>query len=406
MRLLRIATPVLLVLLLFACTNPNLGSNPRDDPGTGDLGDDPVAPEDLSPVPSDATAGGGPGVFFALVSDPDNDTLSLVRSQASSPDQYETVVDGQVSTSTPIARFSDDNSSVAYVNVQNQLVWHELDTSTTHSVRSYSADAPNRDEFWWQGSDAILFSSDGSLSRAVLDTGTVQVSPIIGSEICHHDIALNPFAAPDSGRSLALTYVHEDSNGSIAMVFSGDFNQTGEISNTSALVSHSNTFGIDFDPMLTWLNDEVLVWRTDQTVSTLWYCNVADYVSDEDPTALGWITIDDANAPRDFLLAPDASGIYFFGSPAYQNGNVVTKAQIPSEVGDYSAEVFYTDDLEYTVSRVAFSPSGKYFLVGNRTRLRCFSVQDTTSRYRWWEDTVLEAQLDSGTLELVEIWWL
>jgi hypothetical protein len=400
MRLRLILVTFVLVLLLTACPNPAGGTDPN--PGEED---DPVLPQDLPSIPEDATpSDGGAGDFLALIVDTADNAVSLVRSSASEPSQLEIIIDGDISSSTPYVRISPDASAVAYLNVSNQLIWLETDSTRSYVVRTYTIGAENTDEFWWYDDDTLLFSSDASLSRAAIVDSIVESSEIIGGEICHHDLALNPYAAVGSGRTVALTYVNSDSHGTIATVFTGDYVDTGDagqINNTSAIVSHSDEFDIGFDPMLTWLSSDVLVWRTDLAVSTLWYCNVTDYLAHTDPSSLGRVGIEMENAPTKFLLSLDGSCIYLYG-----NGKAVSRAAVPTEVDDYDAEVFYVDDIEFTISKLEFSPSGNYFLVGNRSRLRCFATDDPAQRFSWWEDTSLETQLNAGERELLEIWWM
>ena len=199
---------------------------------------------------------------------------------------------------------------------------------------------------------------------------------------------------------MALTYILESGGMTFPTVYAGDYlddGSSGQITNTQPLVTHTDSFDIGFDPMLTWLSEDVLVWRTDPTVSTLFFCNVTEYPADE---SFGVISIDNANAPTDFLLSGDGTTVYFYG-----RGNAVSSVPNPANVDEYDAQAFYVDDIEYTISNLAFSPSGKYFLVGNRSRLRCFDASDPSVRYRWWEDSDLERSLDEGSLELLDIWW-
>ena len=395
LRAIAVLIALAVVVLLVACPNPGLGP----DPTTDGEDPDPVDPGTLLQIPDDATlSSGGPGIFYAVISDLQDGSVSLITSSAANPAEIVTIVDGDISPTEPLVRFSADSTMVVYVNTLNELTMLDRTNGESYVVQSYSEGAGNMDEFWWYDNDTLLFSSAGSISRAVISGTELEKGAVTNSEICHHDLSLNPFSHLTGGSSAALTYIHEVAGGTIAVVYVGDYlddGTAGEIVNAWAIVSHSNEFGIDFDPMLTWLSEDVLVWRTDEAVSTLWFCNVAEY-----PASLGWVSINSAEAPTDFLLSPGGNTIYFFG-----RGNVVGAVSNPAVQGDYNAQVFYTDDIEYTVSKLAFSPSGNYFLVGNRSRLRCYDSADPSIRYRWWEDTELEQELDDVSLEVLQIWW-
>ncbi len=395
-RVITVLIALAVVVLLVACPNPGLGPDPiieGEDP-------DPVDPGTLLQIPDDATpSSGGPGTFYAVISDLQDGSVSLMTSSAASPAEIVTIVDGDISPAHPLVRLSANSENVAYVNAAGDLIVRDRLGENSYVARSYADGAADMDEFWWYGNNILLFSTGGSISRATLsESGLDPPRPIIGSAFCHHDLAQNPFSAIAGGIEVALTYINESAGGNQVIIYVGDYlddGSSGEITNIVPTVAIANAFRIGFDPMLTWLSDDVLVWRVDETVSTLWFANVAD-----SPAAWGWVEIEGANAPTDFLLAPNGDTIYLFG-----RGSIVTSAPIPTVQGDYDAELFYTDNIEYTVSKLAFSPSGSYFLVGNRSRLRCFDSADPSVRYRWWEDTELEQQLDDVSLEVLQIWW-
>ena len=401
-RVIMVLIALAVAILLVACPNPGLGPDPITD--GEDL--DPVDPATLLQIPDDATpSSGGPGVFYAATSDLEDGSVSLITSSAANPTEIVTIVDGDISPTQPLVRFSDDSNMVAYVNTLDQLIIHDRPSGESFVVRSFSTGAEDMDEFWWYDDHTLLFSSGGSISRAMVSGLELeQPTAVTGSEVCHHDLSLNPFSAFPGGIGIALTHIEELAGGTLAAVWVGDYlddGSIGQITDARLIASYGNEFGIGFDPMLTWLNEDMLVWRTNETVSTLWFCNVTDYLQIPSVSgSLGWVLIDDANAPTDFILSPTGDVIYLFG-----RGNVVTSAPIPTAYGDYDAEVFYVDNIEYTVSKLAFSPSGNYFLVGNRSRLRCYDSADPSVRYRWWEDTELEQQLDDVSLELLQIWW-
>ena len=385
-RVITVLIALAVVVLFIACPNPTTIDGE-------DL--DPVDPGTLLQIPDDATpSSGGPGIFFAVISDLQEGSVSLITSSAASPAELVTIVDADISPAQWLVRLSDDSNKVAYVNILDQLIIHDRPSGDSYIVRSYSEGADNMDEFWWYGDDALLFSSDGSISRAKISETGLLVSPVTGSEVCHHDLAQNPFSAFPGGIGIALTYITE----SATSIWIGKYMDGGEfveVENGGTIETYDNGFDIGFDPMLTWLSEDVLIWRTGLSVSSLWFWRNDTCDAEE-------VYIDNANTPAhtDFLLSSGGDTIYLFG-----HSNVVTSLSNPAIQDTYDADVFYVDSIEYTVSKLAFSPSGNYFLVGNRSRVRCFDAADPSVRYRWWEDTELEQRLNDVSLELLQIWW-
>jgi len=392
---------LLVALAMVTACMPAAGPDSSSDPG-GSGDPDPVPPGDLPEVPDGGLEyPAGAATFYAVFRDSGGAT-GLETSAISSPDTLAYLIDGQINPDHPFVRPNPDFSEIAYLNVNNELVIFDRGSGDSYLVTVHEEGAPNSDEFWWFSDDVLLFSTVGSISRAQIVDGSLDISTVLEGHSCYHDLSINPFSAVAGTSQVALSYITSSGGIPVATILVGTYSDdgtTGEITSVNIITTFVGEFGIDFDPMLTWLTPDFLVWRTSEDLTRVFYCDVPERLGGN-LDAFGVVDIDaGADHPTDMLLSNDGSTVYLYG-----RGNSVTSVAVPTEPGSYDASVFYTDDIEYTVSKLAFAPSGAYFLVGNRSRLRCFNTSDPTIRYRWWEDTDLEAELDSGDLEVLEVW--
>lgn len=382
----RLRLHVVLCLLVTAMVLMGCPDAGIDDPS--DLNDpDPVDPASLPALPDSADQ------VFLLVRHGTSGPVSLFKSGAGSPGAVELVLDDSVSETAQHVRLSPGTGKIAYINTSFELRVLDAESGLDHLIHSYSPSPPDIDEFWWHDDDTLLFSPGGDIERAFFSGPDVAIDPIMGSEFCYHDLSQNGTGSPVQ---TAMTYI----DGNHVKIQLADYeNATPSFSAPATLTEYRDAFSVDFDPRLTWVTSDILVWRLSAGVSELEFCNVPEYLADPETQFTGTLSISGASSATSFLLTPDGSQVVFFGG-----GVNVCAIGTPLTEGLCTATEFYTEDIEYNISNFTFSPTGEFFLVGSTTRIRCYSTTDLT-RYRWWEDTDFETQLDSGELRIIEIIW-